>query len=81
MTVKWQGWHLKPLNYIVYTITVLHIAKRFPNSGVASTGQGGQSVPLDSEKITKNQEKEGKNFKKLGKTGRKSRKNQEKEEK
>ena len=30
-------------------------------SGVASIGEGGQSAPLDSEKIVKNREKEGKN--------------------
>ena len=41
-------------------------------SGVATGGQGGQSTPLDSEKIAKNREKEGEIKKKRGKFGKKS---------
>ena len=54
-------------------------------SGVASMGaMGGQSAPLDSEKIVKNQEKEEKSGKRGGKSGKREEKlgkNQEKEEK
>ena len=46
-------------------------------SGVATGGQGGQSTPLDSEKITKNREKREKSRKR----GENSEKNWEKEEK